>query len=319
MQNSKIEWTDTTWNPVTGCTKVSQGCKHCYAERLYERFNGKGSFKKVKTHPERLNQPFKLKTPQRIFVNSMSDLFHEDVSFEFIDVVFSVMSSNPQHTFQVLTKRPHRMLEFYQWKAAKFNISWQPSDNVWIGVSVEDQENANQRLPYLNLIYAKVKFVSCEPLLGPVDFEKALGESLKWHAGGLANCISWVIIGGESGPGARPMHPNWVEDILIECCEANIPVFFKQWGEYRPFIETAQAPFYKDCNNANEFDSHIMNFINPLNAEAGRFAGHKWMDSFEAILYCAEHSSQLCAFLKMGKSKSGNEFYGITYNHFPTV
>lgn len=233
---SKIEWTDKTWNPVTGCTKVSQGCKNCYAERLYERFNGKGTFKNVTCHQNRLSYPARWKRPAMVFVNSMSDLFHEDVPFTFINAVFSVMSDCDRHTYQVLTKRPERMLEFFKWKSEEHGIPWEPKPNVWIGVSVENQEAADERIPLLLQVPAAVRFLSCEPLLGPLDLKKEMGAYTAGNASPFAriwlNKLQWVICGGESGPGARPMHPAWVRVLRDQCKEAGVPFFFKQWGEF---------------------------------------------------------------------------------------
>lgn len=231
MNNSKIEWTDKTWNPVTGCTKVSQGCKNCYAETFYERFNGKGSFKNITCHPDRLSAPLSWKKPSMVFVNSMSDLFHEDVPFEFIDAVFRVMADVDIHTYQVLTKRPARMLEFFRWKMAEFGILWVAPTNVWLGVSVEDQAAANERIPLLAPIPCKTKFLSCEPLLGPVEL---------FHlTNGNRKVISWVIAGGESGNKARPMHPGWARSLRDQCADADVPFFFKQNGEYVSVSEVA--------------------------------------------------------------------------------
>lgn len=228
MNKSKIEWTDRTWNPVTGCTKVSQGCKNCYAERLYERFNGPHSFKNVLTHSERLSQPQKWKQPSKIFVNSMSDLFHEDVPFDFIHDVFDVMASCKQHIFQVLTKRPERMLEFMKQFDGKLI-----SENIWIGVSVEDQVTADERIPLLLSVPVKVRFLSCEPLLGKIYFTKVVEQEFKPDTF-IENLkgIHWVICGGESGPKARPMHPDWPRMIRDQCKAAEVPFFFKQWGEW---------------------------------------------------------------------------------------
>lgn len=213
--NSKIEWTDATWNPVTGCTKISPGCKHCYAETFAERFRG------VKDHPyeqgfdlklwpERLSTPFGWKRPRMIFVNSMSDLFHKDVPFEYIQRVFATMAEAQQHTFQVLTKRAERL------EAVAPKLSW-PS-NVWMGVSVESQDYA-WRVDHLRNIGAAVRFLSVEPLLGPVNLN--------------LNEIQWVIVGGESGPGARPIKSEWVTSIRDQCLKAEVPFFFKQWGGFR--------------------------------------------------------------------------------------
>jgi protein gp37 len=249
---SKIEWTDKTWNPVTGCTKVSQGCKNCYAERMYERFNGHGSFKNVTCHQDRLTQPMKWKKPSMIFVNSMSDLFHEDVPFIFIDAVFSVMSDIDHHIYQVLTKRPQRMVEFFKWKRDEFGVPWQPKPNVWLGVSVEDQKAADERIPLLLQVPAAVRFLSCEPLLGPVRLTQIDADAAGHkeyctinaltgrHTDMARPCedvpsIHWVICGGESGPGARPMNPDWAQSLRDQCASAEVPFFFKQWGAWSPY------------------------------------------------------------------------------------
>jgi len=221
MNKSSIEWTDKTWNPVTGCTKVSQGCKNCYAEAMFNRFEKQwGKFTNVQCHEDRLHQPSKIKKPSKIFVNSMSDLFHEDVPFEFVYKVFSVMSDHPQHIFQVLTKRPERAKDFFGHLA---RISWPFNQlkHIWIGTSIEDQKTANLRIPILLDVPMPVKFLSCEPLLGAIDFS---GFDFKK--------IDWVIVGGESGSFARPLNPEWVRSIRKQCRHANIPFFFKQWGKF---------------------------------------------------------------------------------------
>jgi protein gp37 len=262
MSKSKIEWTDRTWNPVTGCTKVSQGCKNCYAERMYERFHGHGSFKNVITHPERLDMPLKWKKPSMVFVNSMSDLFHEDVPFEFIDMCFIVMAEATDHTFQILTKRPERLLEYAQDSICE--DLW-PLKNVWLGVSVEDQKTADERIPLLIQVPAAVRFLSCEPLLAPIDI---LTPNLLWHrlsgGGYKRQTIDWVICGGESGPGSRPMHPDWARSLRDQCEAAGVPFFFKQWGEYLPYcqLNPEVIPFKKSIvefpspHNANKKNSY---------------------------------------------------------------
>lgn len=230
MNTSKIEWTDKTWNPVTGCTKVSQGCKHCYAETFYERFHGKGSFRNVTCHEARLRIPFSWKKPSMVFVNSMSDLFHEDVPFAFIRSVLHTIYHAPLHIFQVLTKRPQRMVEFFQWLdnsdlAANF-------PNMWLGVSVEDQKAADERIPLLLQVPAVVRFLSCEPLLGPLNIYQHLAYG-EWDLNlstATTQKINWVICGGESGNGARPMQPEWVRSMCDQCTSAGVPFFFKQWG-----------------------------------------------------------------------------------------
>jgi protein gp37 len=213
MAASNIEWTDATWNPVTGCSKVSPGCKHCYAERFSKRLQKMGVKKyvngfRVTLHPDSLKIPLDWKKPRKIFVNSMSDLFHEDVPVDFIKDVFHVMRQATWHQFQILTKRSERLRELSP------HIDW-PS-NVWMGVSVEN-DAYKFRIVHLRETGACVKFLSLEPLLGPLTNMNLDG-------------ISWVIVGGESGPGARPMSQEWVISIRDQCRSADIPFFFKQWG-----------------------------------------------------------------------------------------
>lgn len=219
---SQIEWTDATWNPTTGCTKVSQGCKHCYAERIFHRPYPGRKFTDVRTHPDRLRQPLSWQRPRRIFVNSMSDLFHEDVPDEFIMQVFFIMAAAGRHTFQVLTKRPRRMLDWFAWfEACKPAYDRNdPYSNVWLGVSVENQEAADERIPLLRQTPAAVRFLSCEPLLGGMDISPYLRS------------VDWVIAGGESGPGARPADLAWFRSLRDQCAAAGVPFFMKQmWGE----------------------------------------------------------------------------------------
>ena len=262
--HSKIEWTDATWNPVTGCTKVSAGCKNCYAERVSHRF-GK-DFLKIELRPERLDQPLRWKNPRRIFVNSMSDLFHESVSDDFIDRVFAVMLNTAgYHTFQVLTKRPERMLSYVHGinLSRILNLIWEmdtqeevekpepeyffygiwPHPYIWLGVSVEDQKTADARIPLLMQTPAAVRFVSYEPALGQMNFTQYLA-CVYCRGNGLMKCdgsdscsgvrLNQVIAGGESGPGARPAHPDWFRSVRDQCQAAGVPFFFKQWGEWRP-------------------------------------------------------------------------------------
>lgn len=213
MGKSKIEWTETTWNPITGCTKVSPGCKHCYAEKMAYRLQSMNSpsYKngfKLTCHPNLLDTPLKWKKSKVVFVNSMSDMFHEDVPLSFINKIFGTMFTASQHQFQVLTKRSERLHEL------KDSVIW--PKNVWMGVSVENSDYT-YRIDHLRQTKAAIKFLSIEPLLGPIPNMDLSG-------------IDWVIVGGESGPGARPVKEEWVEDIKQQCLDMNIPFFFKQWG-----------------------------------------------------------------------------------------
>lgn len=210
---SSIEWTESTWNPVTGCTKISPGCVHCYAERMARRLRAMGQPNyahgfEVAVHEESLELPLRWKRPQSIFVNSMSDLFHDEVPFEFIRRIFAVMEEASWHRFQVLTKRSARLAELAPL------LPW--PDNVWMGVTVENADYAF-RIDHLRTVAAAVRFLSLEPLLGPVPEVNLSG-------------IDWVIVGGESGPGARAMEPAWARDVLGQCRRAGVPFFFKQWG-----------------------------------------------------------------------------------------
>lgn len=210
---SKIEWTESTWNPVTGCTKISEGCQNCYAERLACRLKAMGQAKYqngflVTLHERVLNYPLLQKVPQTIFVNSMSDIFHEDIPEAFIEKVFEVMRQAHWHRFQVLTKRADRL--------ALMGRTLQWPENVWMGVTVESG-NVVERIERLLEVPAALRFLSMEPLIGPIG-------KLVLHG------IDWVIVGGESGPGARPMKSEWVRDIRDQCLKSNIPFFFKQWG-----------------------------------------------------------------------------------------
>ena len=212
-QGSGIEWTESTWNPVTGCTKISPGCKHCYAERMAGRLQamGQSNYKNgfaLTLQPHMLERPLSWKKPQTIFVNSMSDLFHMSVPLEYIRQVFDVMAKAHWHRFQVLTKRADRLGELQD------QLTWAP--NIWMGVSVES-DRYRDRIDFLRTTGARVKFLSLEPLLGPLPDLNLAG-------------IDWVIVGGESGPAARAMDPEWALDLRDQCCRASVPFFFKQWG-----------------------------------------------------------------------------------------
>lgn len=262
MSKTKIDYLDKVWNPMSGCAKISPGCANCYAERMSKRLAGRFGYPdnnpfRVTLHSDKLEEPLRWKTPQVVGVCFMGDLFHEDVPEDFIDKVFAVMALSPQHTFLVLTKRPERMRNYnyhiggttrrdWVFSAAGrlLNVSrlkgfdW-PLPNVYFGVSAENQEQANARIPVLISIPAAKRFVSIEPMIGAVDLFKAKaftggpcgggGESGPVEYGSMSN-IDLVILGGESGPGARPVHPDWVRSVRDQCREAGAPFYFKQWG-----------------------------------------------------------------------------------------
>jgi len=247
-----IEWTQETWNPVTGCTPVSEGCEHCYAKRMANRLRGRFGYPadepfRVTLHPDKLGDPLHWKKPRQIFVCSMGDLFHEDVPFEYIDQVLARAVLCPQHTFQVLTKRPERLLEYLdseRYTARKvFDVAeecagepipgsfdcdhlW-PLPNVWLGVTAENQRTADERIPLLLQCPAAVRFVSLEPLLGCIDdMEDYLTPLCGWPEDRAA--LDWVIVGAETGPGARPMDPLWARNIRDQGVRARVPFFFKR-------------------------------------------------------------------------------------------
>lgn len=245
MATSSIEWTELTWNPVTGCNKISPGCKFWYAETMTRRLKAMGvvkykdGFKKIKTHPDTLNIPYTWHKPKVVFVNSMSDLFHPDVSAEFIQSVFAVMNQTPQHVYQVLTKRSERLKELSS------KLKW--TKNIWMGVSVENEEYTC-RIDDLSETEAAVKFLSIEPLIGEV---KTL--NLKK--------IDWVIVGGESGHQARPVKKEWIEVVKEECVKSNVPFFFKQWGKPKfndnPLDPTILADHPQHAKGGCELDGKI--------------------------------------------------------------
>lgn len=304
---SGIVWTDAAWGPVTGCTRVSEGCEHCYIERTppfriaHRRFDsvGPGSSTGVLLHPERLDQPLRWRRPRRIFVNSMADLFHPAVSDDYIARVWAVMGLAWQHTFQILTKRPARMRSLLtdpSFHRAVLNLAmgntfvgsaveegrgyWvtDPSgvtvlSNVWLGVSVETQHWADVRVPVLLDTPAAVRFLSCEPLLAEVDLVGALCPTCAadlqapmcaaCHARSWTRRLDWVIVGGESGPGARPMSPRWARLLRDQCNVAGIPFTFKQWGEWTDVEHGIDAagdddPLFRRCVGNNRVNGHRM-------------------------------------------------------------
>jgi protein gp37 len=287
-EHSAIEWTGATWNPLLGCTKVSQGCASCYAiqsawvkqhnpnPKVSDAYAGlvekrpDGSLNwtgKVNLLPERLAQPLHWVKPRRIFVNSLSDLFHEQVPDAFIDRVVTVMALASQHTFQVLTKRPERMAAYMQAAPerlrddfagftaffsdsdipqAAVNLDTWPLPNVWLGASTEDQATADERIPHLLRTPAAVRFLSCEPLLGPVDLERylVLYDSVHGEPWMSRGELHWVIAGGESGRNARPMHPDWARSLRDQCHAVGVAYFMKQWGEWLP----GEVRIEEDCS-----------------------------------------------------------------------
>lgn len=282
QRDNGIAWTDETWNPLRGCSKVSAGCKHCYAETMAARFakpgqpyystiaNGRWNGN-IRLVPEKLAEPLRWRRPRRIFVNSMSDLFHEGVPFEYIAAVFGVMAACPHHTFQVLTKRPERAVKFFDWlhgaSAGGSRISallmaaqdvglsihlplvYWPLPNVWLGVSVEDQATADARIPLMLQCPAAVRWVSYEPALGPVDFA-ALGyrghrlNAMDRTAGGRLNAVTidWIVVGGESGSKARSFDPAWASNVIGQCRKFGVAPFVKQLGA-RPILSDEEPPF----------------------------------------------------------------------------
>lgn len=318
---TKIEWAEETWNPITGCTPISEGCQNCYARRMAKRLAGRCGYPfenpfKVTLHPDKLEQPLRWKKPRMIFVCSMGDLFHKDVPFDQISQVFDVMCSwrwptkeaecsgdaslleDPGHTFMVLTKRPERIPEWLSWLGlywpgdSPVNINLEAEGHfgkhIWFGVTAENQARADERIPILLQIPAAVRFVSVEPMLGPVDL---LSND---YLGGCINCevcldnpktcinraqdrkIDWVICGGETGPGARPMHPDWVRSLRDQCQAAGVPFFFKSWGEW--MYVHPERPAYQFSNPPSKCATiEDMRFYRIGKKAAGRLLdGQEW-------------------------------------------
>ncbi|MDM2398136.1 phage Gp37/Gp68 family protein [Mycobacteroides abscessus] len=269
-----IEWTDATWNPVTGCDKVSPGCDRCYAETFAERWRGtEGHYFEtgfdVQLRPDKLALPLRWTKPRKVFVNSMSDLFHDKVPDEYIARVFAIMALAPQHTFQLLTKRHGRMRSLLSSHAFWGRVGvagldrdvWLPQagvsldqhylPNVWLGVSAEDQKRADLRIPALLETPAAVRFVSAEPLLGPINLYT---DPIEAGSPFWGSQLDWVIVGGESGPGARSMHPDWARSLRDQCVAAGVPFLFKQWGEWTP--NTGHR--YRDWANLSDPHAFVM-------------------------------------------------------------
>jgi protein gp37 len=359
-QNSRIEWTDVTWNPIRGCSVISPGCKNCYAMKQAHRFSGPGGAYegltqltsngpvwtgKVQFVEKHLADPLKWKKPRMIFVNSMSDLFHEGISDEQIDKIFAVMALCPQHTFQILTKRPERMLKYltairregptkgyvdllFGRPARAFPVMFSklplnnetiapwPLPNVWLGVSAESQKYADERIPLLLQTPAAVRWVSAEPLLGPIDLtdlpvpssvtgysEKSILET-PYRFNVLTNQdddhvynrhpkINWLVAGSESGPGARPAHPDWFRGLRDQCKAAGVPFFFKQWGEWKP-AERGDPDFIRESGGFQP-DSHTHNWDKNANLPDGLWS------------------------IRVGKKAAGRLLDGKEHNEYPAL
>lgn len=334
-----IEWTDATWNFVTGCTRISEGCDHCYIERTppfrmaHRKFNGTGvgSTTGVKHYSDRLGIPLRWRNPRRVFVNSLSDLFHEDVDEQLVAEALAVMALTPQHTYQLLTKRHARMRSYLSnpllrdqveelvceraailypkgWEA---RFTW-PLRNLWLGVTVESQKWADIRIPYLRDTPAAVRFISAEPLLGPVDLSghlpKALcaaceanmeGPMCSACYGDFRTRIGWVIVGGESGPGARPMHPDWVRSLRDQCTAAGVAFHFKQFGEWVPesfwtHRDNAQAAYLSK-------DGRVRPLVKGIPTEAPYSRGDDM------------------TVRRVGKHHAGRELDGRTWDEYPAA
>lgn len=385
MKQTHIEWTDSTWNPLRGCSRVSEGCRNCYAERVAYRFSGAGQpyeglaalknghaswTGKVELVEKHLLDPLRWgpirqydaddgerypDRSRRIFVNSMSDLFHESVPDEWIDRIFAVMALCPQHIFQVLTKRPARMHQYLHGACGRIadrvialraergdkgavvplphiqpGSPWWPLANVWLGVSVENQAAADERIPLLLQTPAAVRFISAEPLLGPVSIDRWLlsvaGLICRREIGGpLWPNLDWVICGGESGPGARPMHPDWARSLRDQCVSAGVPFFFKQWGKWKPICEMPESEYsalYRPNKKAPEGEewrqpdldeTHGRRCMVPI--EYMNFAGGTGLDqAFQSI---DGHGGM--TFFGVGKKAADSLLDGREWKQFPEV
>ncbi len=325
---TKIEWTDATWNAIRGCSRISEGCRNCYAESVANRFKGEGLpyegliartgqwNGKIKAVDSVMDQPFRWKKPRRIFVNSMSDLFHENLPFSEIDKIFAVMSAANWHTYQVLTKRAYRMQEYFKnddWIDRVRKIAWNlnPASayhethmigglpNVWLGVSVEDQKAAEERIPFLLETPAAVRWISAEPLIGPIDFSGMWVPSNPAIHVNMLEKLDWVVVGGESGKSARPMHPDWARTLRDQCVALDVPFLFKQWGEWLPGELVVGKTVYAACS-----DGKIM--ISKGNKARDNFGTHPDI-----------HSGNLIA-LKVGKKAAGRLLDGKEWNQYPS-
>lgn len=270
---TKIEWCDETINPIRTidggyhCTKISPGCANCYAEKINNRFGNKKPYDnepiEFVLRESELEKIYRWKKPRRIFVQSMGDLFHEDISFEIVEEIFSIMKEAERHTFMVLTKRPDRMYQFLDWYLERSSdesvgLKHEMPSNIWLGVTAENQAMANKRIPILLQIPAEKRFVSVEPMLGKVNlgfWVQAEHPDNEGYGVNTIKCLDWVICGGETGPKARPMHPDWAEDLKDQCQDAGVPFFFKSWGEWVPVHITKDSDFGQVISDTENPDS----------------------------------------------------------------
>ena len=339
---TEIEWTDETWNPIRGCSRVSEGCRNCYAEGVARRFSGPGMSYEglVRTGPDgdrraqwngiilfveqALLKPLRWRRPRMIFVNSMSDLFHENVTDAMLDQIFAVMACCPQHTFQVLTKRPERMREYFMGRWPTRLIPWlqkwqeRPKGygvlletengllpNVWLGVSVENQKAADERIPLLLHTPAAKRFISAEPLLGPVDLQGFIGHTNADCDRTEDDCscegpeLDWVIFGGESGTGTgiRPMHPDWARSLRDQCAATGTPCFFKQWGAYK---------------NGSDFADDAIAVLNDGRTCDGSAYQLAHLDRESPVGSCNPTMMR-----RVGKAAAGDLLDGQQYHQFP--
>jgi protein gp37 len=320
---SKIEWTNKTWNPIIGCSHASKGCDNCYAEKMAGRLSNMkhthSSYSKVVKwgqHPKtdmyyglqkwngqtkfvekRLIDPYGYKKGTMVFVCSMGDLFHETVKEEWIDKVFEVITETPNIIYQVLTKRPKKAYLYFSNKEVPYN--------VWFGITAENQENLEARLPYLNKINADTRFVSFEPLLGPIDLFKLDHEY-----------INWIIVGGETGPKSRPTHPNWINSIVLFCTDLKVPLYFKSWGDYYTksliFFNKKSAPMFRMFRSKTEWVNKAQTWVR----------GGKCV-SLDGIQMNSGRDFNVCDYPvaimdRVGKKKSGNTICGKKYEQFPS-
>lgn len=354
--NTSIEWTDATWNTVGGCTRVHNGCTNCYAEIMAARFSKPGQWgeglAKIVTRPDgskdhrwtgeirfnakALHQPLRWKRPRRIFVNSTADTFHDGVTDDQLDQIFAVMALCPQHTFQVLTKRPERARAYLSGRYRRADIATQmrviadvdtsdsvmvlwPLPNIWIGTSISDQASADAMVPHLLATPAAVRFLSVEPMLGPVDLEAISAPDTGIYAlqgiysdgsgpSGFRKGakIDWVIVGGESGPGARPMHPDWARSILKQCEAAGVAGFFKQWGEWAP--DTGPLPGRDPAKNGSD---PIMEGT----AACALWTGSGWRHYRDG--YAAPIDDTSTRVYRLGKARAGRLLDGREWNQMP--